>query len=182
MSILVMKLPLGIRVVGGLALLAALVYLTNPFRTDTLDPRIRIYGVTIFRMPSRSMEPTLHENSIFLVSAWPYLGSEPRPGDLVVFKYPLDPTVAYVKRIIASGGSTVEISNGVVRVDGRPLAEEYLDKERAVTEASTGMPRRRVPPKAYFVMGDNRDNSQDSRIWGFLPRDHIIGEVVVVLK
>jgi signal peptidase I len=73
-----------------------------------------VYGLTTFRAPSRGMEPTIPENSIFLVSAWVYLGGEPRPGDVVVFKYPLNPNVAYVKRIIAIGGSTIEIFDGVV--------------------------------------------------------------------
>jgi signal peptidase I len=80
------------------------------------------------------MEPTIPENSTFLVSAWAYLGAEPRPGDVVVFKYPLNPTVAYVKRIIAIGGSTIEISDGVVFVDGRPLSEEYVPRAAARCE------------------------------------------------
>jgi signal peptidase I len=127
------------------------------------------------------MEPTLLENSIFLVSAWPYLRSKPRSGDIVVFKYPPDPRIAYVKRIIATSGSTVEIADGVVLVDGRPLSEEYVAKGMAASEYSKAMRRVRVPPTSYFVMGDNRDDSADSRSWGFLPRDHIIGEVGVIL-
>jgi signal peptidase I len=166
---------------GGCVLLVALVYITNPFHTDSWDPRIRVCGFTIFRAPSRSMEPTIPENSIFLVSAWAYIRSEPRAGDIVVFKYPPDPTVAYVKRIIAIGGSTVEIADGVVLVDGQPLSQRYVAKDASTSTYSRFMRRVRVPPKSYFVMGDNRDNSTDSRSWGFLPRDHIIGEVGTIL-
>jgi signal peptidase I len=164
---------------AGCILLVALIYITNPFHTDSWDPRIRIYGFALFRAPSRSMEPTIPENSIFVVSAWAYVRSEPRAGDIVVFKYPPDPTVSYVKRIIAAGGSTVEIADGTVLVDGQPLSQQYLVKDASMY--ARFMPRVRVPPKSYFVMGDNRDNSSDSRSWGFLPRDHIVGEVGTIL-
>ena len=167
--------------VGGCVLLVALVYMINPFNTDSWDPRIRVCGFTIFRAPSRSMEPTIPENSIFLVSAWAYIRSEPSAGDIVVFKYPPDPTVAYVKRIIAIGGSTVEIADGAVLVDGQPLSQQYVARDASTSTYSRFMPRVRVPPKSYFVMGDNRDNSTDSRSWGFVPRDHIIGEVGAIL-
>lgn len=173
--------PVSIVVVGACALLLALTYAMNPFHTASLDPRIRVFGVTLFRAPSRSMEPTVPQNSTFVVSAWPYLRSDPQPGDVVVFEYPLNPTVVYVKRIIAAGGSTIEIADGVVLVDDRPLAESYVSKGMAVTLASRSMRRVRVPPMSYFVMGDNRDQSEDSRVWGFVPRDHIVGEVASVL-
>jgi signal peptidase I len=164
---------------AGCVLLLALVYITNPLHTDSWDPRIRVSGFTIFRAPSRSMEPTIPENSIFLVSAWAYMRSEPRAGDIIVFKYPRDPTVAYVKRIIAMGGSTVEIADGAVLVDGQPSPQPYVVEDKS--PYSRSMRRVRVPPNSYFVMGDNRDNSSDSRSWGFLPRDHIIGEVGAIL-
>jgi len=166
--------------IGGV-LFVVLVYVINPFHTDSLDPRIRIYGLKLFRASSPSMEPTIPKNSVFLVSAWPYLLSEPRPGDVVAFRYPRDPTVEYVKRIVAAGGSTVEISDGTVLVDGRPLSEGYLVKGATTSTYSRAMRPVRVPPMSYFVMGDNRDNSEDSRAWGFLPRDHIIGELATIV-
>jgi signal peptidase I len=118
----------GREVVLGFAciLLALLIYLANPFHTGSWDPRIRLYGFTFFRNPSRSMDPTIPENSFFTVLGWPYLRSEPHAGDIIAFKYPLDPTVAYVKRIIAAGGSTVEIADGVVLVDGQLVPQEYV--------------------------------------------------------
>jgi signal peptidase I len=109
------------------------------------------------------------------------LRSEPHAGDIIAFKYPLDPTVAYVKRIVAAGGSTVEIANGVVLVDGQPVPQGYVPKAAAVSDYSRNMRRIRVTPTSYFVMGDNRDNSEDSRSWGFVPRDHIIGKVGSIL-
>lgn len=166
---------------SGCAFLVVLVYAIDPFHTDSWDPRLRLYGFTFFRMPSQSMEPTIPENSVFLVSAWSYVRSEPRSGDIIAFKYPRDPTVKFVKRIIAIGGSTVEIADGVVRVDGRPLSEGYVAKGAAASEYFRDMRRTRVPPTSYFVMGDNRDNSEDSRAWGFLPRKYIIGKVGPIL-
>lgn len=177
-----MKNP-GKEVVLGFAciLLAVLIYLANPFHTASWDPRIRLYGLKIFSNPSRSMEPTIPAGSIFTVLGWPYLRSEPHAGDLIVFKYPLDPTVAYVKRIVATGGSTIEIANGVVLVDGQAVPEAFVPKAAAVSEYSRNMRRIRVAPTSYFVMGDNRDNSDDSRVWGFVPRDHIVGKVGSIL-
>ncbi len=127
------------------------------------------------------MEPTIPENSIFVVSAWPYRHSEPAVGDIVVFKYPHDPRVNYVKRIIATGGSMVQIADGVVLVDDRPVPEAYLDKSEVTSDYSRVMAPLRVPRMSYFVMGDNRDNSEDSRAWGFLPRDHIIAQFEAIL-
>jgi signal peptidase I len=165
----------------GCVLLVVLIYFANPFHTDSRDPRLRIYGVVTFRMPSRSMEPTIPEDSIFLVSAWPYLLAQPHPGDLMVFSYPKDRSVTYVKRVIATGDSTVEIANGVVLVNGKPVSEEYISHEVSTSDYARSMRRVRVPPKSYFVMGDNRDNSEDSRSWGFVRRDHIIGKVGAIV-
>jgi signal peptidase I len=78
-------------------------------------------------------------------------------------------------------GSTVEIADGVVLVDDRPLSEKYVARSMAASEYSKSMSRVRVPPMSYFVMGDNRDNSADSRSWGFLPRDNIVGKVGMIL-
>lgn len=157
--------------------LAALMYFRNPLGTASRDPRLRVLGFTLFRSPSVAMEPTIHRNGSFLVSAWPYWHADPGPGDLVVFRYPLDPGVFFVKRIIASGGSTVEIREGVTLVDGRPVREPYVDPGNRRTPYSMTMASRRVPANGYFVMGDNRDDSDDSRAWGFISRSLIVGRV-----
>ena len=101
-----------------------------------------------------------------------YLGRSPRRGDVVVFDYPEDPQRQFVKRIIGEPGQRVQIEGGQVSVDGVQLEEDYL---RSISR--TSMHPVRLGDGEYFVMGDNRTGSQDSRHWGPLPTDHIIGKV-----
>lgn len=158
---------------GALLLLA--LYLLNPLRTASYDPRLRLLGFTVYRNPARSMEPTIGQNEKFIASAWAYRDADPTPGDIVVFKFPVDPSVVYVKRLIAAGGSAIEIASGVTIVDGKPLREPYLEASQSLSEYSRTMSMVRVPVGSYFIMGDNRDNSNDSRTWGFVPRNQIVG-------
>jgi signal peptidase I len=159
--------------------LAAGIYFINPLRTASHDPRLRIVGFTVFKLPSRSMEPTIGQNATFVVSAWPYRNADPSPGDIVVFQYPLKPSEFFTKRVIAGGDSTIEIVDGVVIVNGKPVEEPYLDRANNKKDYSRRMPMVHVPSKAFFVMGDSRDDSFDSRAWGSVPRSHVVGKVVL---
>jgi signal peptidase I len=154
------------------------VYLANPLHTASNDPRLRLFGIAVFRQTSRSMEPGMHMNQIFLVSAWPYWRAGPKIGDVVVFRYPRDRSIVYAKRVIGVGGSRVEIRSGVVYVDEKPLVEPYVAAESAIGDYAKTTPPVRVPSESYFVLGDNRGNSADSREWGFLPRSDIVGRVL----
>lgn len=163
---------------GSTALaLGAGVYFLNPLRTASHDPRLRIGGYAPFRTPSRAMQPTLRLHGVFIVSAWAYRSSDPKPGDVVVFQYPADRSVLIVKRVVAAGGSTVEIVDGVTLVDGKAVDEPYVEPRNRVRDVSRRMPLLRVPANTFFVMGDNRDDSDDSRFWGPVPSSHIVGKV-----
>ncbi len=95
-------------------------------------------------------------------------------GDVIVFWYPRDPDKSYVKRVIGLPGESVEVRGGAVFINGQELNEPYLDPERNQTLPS--FPLRRVEDHYYFVMGDNRDNSSDSRYWGTVPEKYIYGK------
>jgi signal peptidase I len=97
-------------------------------------------------------------------------------GDIVVFKYPKDPSKGYIKRLIGLPGDTVEILGEEVWVNGNKLSEPYVDSRMNLSHRS--LPSVVVPAHSYYVLGDNRDNSSDSRIWGFVPEELLISKVV----
>ena len=97
-------------------------------------------------------------------------------GDIVVFKYPKDPSKGYIKRVIGLPGDTVEIRGEEVWVNGNKLSEPYVDSRMNLSHRS--LPSVVVPAHSYYVLGDNRDNSSDSRIWGFVPEELLISKVV----
>ena len=119
------------------------------------------------------MQPHLYTGERVLANKLAYHLAEPRRGDIVIFDYPKDTRQVYVKRVIGLPGETVAIQDGRVSINGRLLPEPYK------TFAAHGdMSAQAVPPGQYFVMGDNRDVSDDSRYWGDLPRHDIIGRAV----
>lgn len=99
-----------------------------------------------------------------------YLFHPPRYGEVAVFKFPINPTKDYIKRVIATPGDVVEIQRGKVFINGEQLWEPYI-KEPADYSLSS----RVVPPGHYFVLGDNRNSSSDSHVWGMVPQENIIG-------
>ncbi|NCJ07024.1 signal peptidase I [Synechococcales cyanobacterium C] len=128
-------------------------------------------------IPSVSMEPTLHPGDRIVVEKLSYRLHSPRPGDIVVFRPPMalqavgyGADQAFIKRVIAVPGQTVQVYQGRVYVDQQVLSEPYLT---APPDYEFGPVQ--VPPEMLWVMGDNRNNSNDSHIWGFLPQNHVIG-------
>lgn len=147
---------------------------------------LRIFIVSAYRVDSASMEDTLFEGDYIFINKLAYTFSDPKPGDIVVFKYPLNPTKDYIKRIIAVPGQTVEVVDKVVYIDNE-LADIYpnvknTDPKVMAYQLSTrdNLAPTVVPQGKYFVMGDNRDISQDSRFWGMLPEDHLKGKALFV--
>ena len=126
-----------------------------------------------FRVSGDCMRPHLATGERVLAYKLAYALQGPRRGDIVIFQYPKDPQQTFVKRVIGLPGDTVSIKAGRVYVDGASLPEPYR-----VYEAHGDMAPQLVPHESYFVMGDNRDVSDDSRYWGDLPRYDIIGRAV----
>ena len=96
-------------------------------------------------------------------------------GDIVVFRHPEDPAKQFIQRLIGLPGDTVTISSGDVWINDVQLQEPYIDARLNVSKRS--LPSMEVPRNSYFLMADNRDNAADSRIWGFVPEDHVIAKV-----
>jgi signal peptidase I len=151
-----------------------------------------------FRVEGPSMEPGLHNGQYLLVNKAVYFkvdlgtldkflpfidsnGGEqrflfhaPERGDVIVFRFPRDPSRDFIKRVIGVPGDTVSIREGVVTVNGVALEEPYINGG-----ARGDMPEEVVPPSNYFVLGDNRANSSDSRTWGYVPEENIIGKAML---
>lgn len=163
--------------VTAVVVLATAMYELNPLKVPSGDPRLRVLGLNFYRIPTHGMEPTISYGKIVLASAWAYRNADPKPGDIIMFRDPLDAALLYAKRVIAAGGSTIEIANGVTIVDGRTVAEPYLRGVAGHHELSRTMPKVQVPAGSYFVMGDNRDDSYDSRMFGFIARSAVVARV-----
>lgn len=136
---------------------------------------IRIWLLEPFYIPSPSMEPTLYPKDRIIVNKIIYKFRPPERGDVVVFKYPLDPQRDFIKRVIAFEGETVEVRNNYVFINGKRLDEPYLPHEIVADFEPF-----RVPKNHIFVMGDNRNNSDDSRIWGPLNKKLLVGKALCI--
>jgi signal peptidase I len=127
-----------------------------------------------------SMLPELHDGERLLVNKLVYYKLQSvswghiERGDIVVFWFPNDPDKSYVKRVIGLPGETVEVRSGKVYINGQQLKESYLDDE--YNRSLPSWPAKKVEEHHYFVMGDNRDNSSDSRYWGLVPEKYIYGK------
>jgi signal peptidase I len=172
------------------------------------------FVVQPFRIPSGSMEPTLLVGDFLLVnkqitppgpSGWIFPQPHIRRGEVVVFHFPVDPTLHLVKRVVGLPGDRIKLRDGRVYIDGQPLAEPYaVYRPSAPDGYRDNFPRMQsadpdvdsrwwikmhtlihdgeltVPPGSYFVLGDNRNDSEDSRYWGFVPRAAIVGEPLII--
>jgi signal peptidase I len=126
-----------------------------------------------FRIEGFSMEPTLHEGQFLIVNKLVYQldQNQPNRGDIVVFEYPRAPDRDFIKRVIGLPGEKVEVRQGRVYINDKPLEEPFIASQPAYSWGP-----RVVSEEEYFVLGDNRNNSSDSHTWGFLPRKNIIGK------
>ena len=153
-------------------------YIVNPSNTASSDPRARILGFATYRIPAKSMVPTLRPGDYIVAGTYAYWKSDPAFGDVITFRYPRDPDQNYVKRVVGLPGDTIRMAGTQVWRNGELIHEPYVQYLSASQARRGG--RWLVPDGHYFVLGDNRDTSADSRFWGFLPRSHIIAKVKYV--
>jgi signal peptidase I len=190
-----------------IALVGLAMYAINPFGVRSYDPRQRIFGFGIYRVPAGSMLPTLKTGTFIFTSAGYYRNHEPVRGDIVVFLPPHHPDQIWVKRVIGLPGDHIVYEGNEVSINGKPVSYErigvYEGRGRdahmtgaielrenlpgyphAILEtegsqfADQGEGDWLVPPGQYFMMGDNRDRSDDSRFWGTVPREALHGKVI----
>jgi signal peptidase I len=158
---------MGREILSGLqTLVSAAVYATL----------IVTFGFQVARVDGLSMAPTLEDHDRLIVNKLVYELGEPRPGDIVMLYYPLNPEKMFVKRVIAKEGDTVRIVDGRVYVNDIPLHDDYVPAEfRSHDDWGPQV----IQQGYYFVMGDHRNNSSDSRHWGSVPKKYIVGKVKV---
>ena len=133
------------------------------------------FTVQNYMIEGTSMQPSLTNNQFVLVNKLAYLFHAPERGDVIVFHWPKETTKDLIKRVIGLPGDTIVITGKTVQVDGVVLKEPYI-RESLNPKGD----RLVVPINDYFVLGDNRPVSDDSRDWGFVPRSYIIGKAVLV--
>ena len=134
------------------------------------------FGFQVARVEGLSMAPTLDDQDRLIVNKLVYRLSSPRRSDIVMLYYPLNPDKSFVKRVIAEEGDQVRIVDGRVYVNDVPLPDDYVPEEyRSHDDWGPQV----IPEGYYFVMGDHRNNSSDSRHWGMVPKKYIIGKVQV---
>ena len=132
------------------------------------------FGFQVARVEGRSMAPTLEDQDRLIVNKLTYRWAAPRRGDIVMLYYPLNPDKSFVKRVIAEQGDTVKIEDGRVYVNDVQLADDFVAPEY---RSHDDHPPLVVKEGYYYVLGDHRNNSSDSREWGEVPKKYIVGRV-----
>lgn len=137
---------------------------------------IRMFIAQPFIVSGASMENTFHTGEYLIVDQVTYHFNQPTRGEVIIFRYPRDPSKFFIKRIIGLPGDTVNIEDGVVRIKNEATPEGFILDESYLEEMPEAAPlTETLGEREYFVMGDNRDESSDSRSWGVLQEDRIIG-------
>jgi signal peptidase I len=138
--------------------------------------------------PSGSMEPTIHDGDRFIVDTWAYRKQSPQRGDIVIFRFPPDPTRDFVKRCVAVSNDVIAIHDKQLSINGKPVSEPYVKHDDPEVLGSDAGPMgardqfgpTKMTPRSYFFLGDNRDNSNDSRFWGSVDEGLLKAKVLYV--
>ena len=155
---------------------------------------IRAFIVQAFKIPTGSMRPTLIEGDLILVNKFIYGAkvpftkwrlpkvTDPKRGDVIVFIYPEDKKKDFIKRLVGLPGDTVEIKKGTIYINNKPLLDQVFNQRYYYNHGDFAKKGEKlvVPENNFFVLGDNSDSSKDSRYWGFVPRDNILGKAICI--
>lgn len=155
---------------------------------------IRTFVIQAFKIPTGSMRPTLLEGDLILVNKFIYGAKAPFTnlrlpairqlirGDVIVFIYPEDRKKDFIKRLVGLPGETIEIKNGTIYIDDKPLLDPLFSQRYYYNRGdSAGEGQKLVVPKDnFFVLGDNSASSRDSRYWGFVPKENILGKAILI--
>lgn len=142
---------------------------------------IRLFVAQPFVVEGESMHPTFESGDYLIVDQLSYRFSEPKRGDVVIFRYPNNPKIFYIKRVIGLPGETVHIDEGKTSVSKTDGSTVTLDESYVVAEDATYTIDATLGEDEYFVMGDNRPRSSDSRVWGPLPKKDMMGRAFIRL-
>ncbi len=143
---------------------------------------VRFYLIQPFVVEGSSMEPNFHNSQYLMVDKLSYRIHPPKRGDVVVFHPPNAPSLNYIKRIIALPGEQIEIKNGEIFINNARLAEPYIPAEKTLIRYSEAANlKQTLGNDEYFVLGDNREHSSDSREWGSVPAANVIGRAWLVI-
>lgn len=140
---------------------------------------IRAYIAQPFIVSGASMEPNFHDGEYLIIDELTYAFRKPERGEVIVFRYPLNTSEFFIKRIIGLPGETVEIKNGKILINGEVFPETYISAE--IKKETLPSLAAKLDMNDYFVLGDNRPKSSDSRFWGALPKDKIMGRALLRL-
>lgn len=157
---------------------AVVAYVANPHGVASLDPRERVLGIGLYRIPSGAMAPTLQPGRIVLVRAGAAAVDGLQRGDIVTFVPPHQPRQRWIKRLVGLPGETIELRAGRLLVDGRLVPEPYLSAGNALMPYSREFGPQMIAPGHVLLLGDNRDNSEDGRFFGSVPRAALHGRLI----
>jgi signal peptidase I len=142
---------------------------------------IRIFIAQPFVVSGASMEPTFHNSEYLIVDQLSYRFEKPKRGEVIIFKYPNDPSLFFIKRIVGLPGETVEARDGKIFIKNDALIDDFRVEEPYIKENTNDTFTTTLGEREFFVMGDNRMHSSDSRVWGPLDRKFIIGKTFIRL-
>jgi len=161
------------------------IYYVNPYGLKTDNIRPRVFGFDIYQIPSKSMQPLLFPGDYITVSNLAYVEKSPKRKDVVVFhqskKNDSQSKIQYIKRVVAVAGDNIQLQNGMLFVNKKIVSESYVSSSNNKTPYSLQMELITIPENHVFVMGDNRDNSADSRILGTIPKNEIFAKASDIL-